>query len=273
MNPTPKIIRANTTVNLFRDVHTIWRHRELLYLFAWRDYKLKFRQTLIGISWAILQPLLAMIAFVLIFGRFKDITDTGLPYALFVYSGLILWQFFSGSVYESSVSLVLVKEMIHKVHFPRILVPLSKIGAQMIDLGFSLIVLFGLIVYFRIFPSWQIIYVVPVFILLFFATASLGIFFSALNVKYRDVQYALPYFIQLGFFFSPVIYASGHFGSYRNLLALNPMTGIIETWRSALFAQPFPLLSFLIGTMVTIIFLLVGLYYFSKTEGEFSDII
>lgn len=275
MNEKPlRTIEPRTPFSPLLEILEIWRHRELLYLLAWRDYKVRYRQTIIGITWAILQPVLAMLAFVLIFGRFTEISDNGVPYALFVYSGLIIWQFFSNSVSESSISLVTASQMITKIYFPRILVPLAKIGTKLIDLMISLTILVILLLYFQIFPSISgILLVIPLITLLVITSASIGIILSAFNVKYRDVQYALPYFIQLGLFVSPVIYAGTSLGKFQSWFFLNPMTGIIEAFRSLIFSSPFPTTSFIISCLVTLLLFIIAMFYFIKAEGAFSDVI
>lgn len=256
------------------EIAEVWRHRELLYLLAWRDYKVRYRQTVVGIAWAIFQPLAAMLAFVFIFGRFQEITPNGIPYAIFVYSGLVIWQFFSNSINDASTSLVNSSQMITKIYFPRIIVPLAKIVTQSIDLTISLLILIALMIYFNVIPSvWIIFQAIPILLLLTAVSASIGIILSAFNVKYRDVQYALPYFIQMGLFFSPVIYSSSNLGKYQAILNLNPITGIIDAFRSILFSTPFPWSSIGISCLITLFLFTVGMYYFIKAEGKFSDVI
>lgn len=275
MNEKPlKTIEPRTPFSPFLELAEIWRHRELLYLLAWRDYKVRYRQTIIGIAWAVLQPVLAMLAFVLIFGRFTEISNNGIPYAIFVYSGLIIWQFFSNSVTEASTSLVVSSQMITKIYFPRILVPVAKIATKLIDLLISLIILVILLLYFRTFPSLTgLLSIIPLIGLLIITSSSIGIILSAFNVKYRDVQYALPYFIQLGLFISPVIYAGSSLGRFETWFYLNPITGIIEAFRSLIFATPFPTNSFMISCLITLLLFIVAMYYFIKAEGAFSDVI
>ena len=275
MNETPiKTIESRMGFNLIAEIKDIWQHRELMYLLAWRDYKVRYRQTLIGIAWAIFQPLLAMLVFVFIFGRFKEITDTGIPYPLFIYSGMIIWQFFSSAVSESSISLVASGQMITKIYFPRIIIPLAKILTQFVNLILSGIVLAIVMLYFGFIPSFAGMFaIIPIVVLLAIASASLGILLSAINVKYRDVQFVLPYFIQLGLFISPIIYPSSSLGKYYWLINLNPVTGIINSFRSLLFSFPFPTISLLFSCIVTLILFLVGMYYFIRAEGSFVDVI
>ena len=181
MNTIPlRTIEPRTTFSVFYELKNIWFHRELLYLLAWRDYKVRYRQTFIGIAWAIFQPLMAMLAFVFIFGQFKEITNNGIPYAIFVYSGLVIWQFFSTSVSEASTSLVNSSQMINKIYFPRILIPLAKIITATIDLGISLLIMIILNIYFQIFPSFlNMLAIIPIILLLFIISASIGIILSA----------------------------------------------------------------------------------------------
>lgn len=275
MNEKPlKIIEPRTPFSPILEIIEVWKHRELLYLLAWRDYKIRYRQTIIGIAWAILQPILAMIAFVLIFGRFKEISANGVPYAIFVYSGLIIWQFFSNSISEASTSLVNSSQMITKIYFPRILVPIAKIITKLIDLLISFIILVFLLLYFQIYPSLTILLsIIPLIILLIILSVSIGIILSAFNVKYRDVQYALPYFIQLGLFISPVIYTGSSLGKFQSWLSLNPITGIIEAFRSIIFSLSFPITPFIISCLITLLLFIIAMYYFIKAEGAFSDII
>mgnify|MGYP001567618918 CR=1 FL=1 len=269
-----RTIEPRSHLSIFSTIFEIWQFRELLILLAWRDYKVRYRQTVIGILWAILQPLLAMLVFVFIFGRFPGIKEASIPYALFVYSGLIIWQFFSNAISESSISLVVNSQMITKIYFPRIIIPFAKVITQFINIFFSGIVLAGLMFYFHILPSFIIIpYSIPIILLLLLSSSSIGIILSAINVKYREIQHVLPYFIQLGLFASPVIYSATSLGKYHWLIYFNPVTGIIDAFRSALFSLPFPTASFAISCAMTLILLIFGLYYFSRAEGEFSDVI
>jgi len=269
-----RIIESINRRNILSVPKEIWLYRELLFMLAWRDYKVKYKQTAIGIAWAILQPILAMIAFAFIFGRFKEISSTGVPYPLFVYSGLLIWKFFANSVTESSISLVASSQIITKIFFPRILIPLSKVATQLIDLAFSSIILIGLMIYFHISPPLlSYLYFIPLLISLIIVSASVGIIISAINVKFRDIQYVLPYFIQLGLFVSPIIYTSANFGNFGLLMDLNPLTGIIDALRYALFGTPLVPQSLLISCSLTLLLFMISIYYFNISEGKFSDII
>lgn len=269
-----KVIEPVEREGIITALREVWRYRELVLLLAWKDYRVRYRQTAVGVLWAVLQPVLAAVTFVLIFGRFNELSSTGVPYPLYVYSGLVAWQFFSGSVGDASSSLVQSSTMVTKVSFPRLAIPLSKVFVQLVDLLYSGALLLVLMFYFKLFPTFPgVLWFIPLFLLLFTVSASLGILFSAIDVKYRDVQHVLPYFIQLGLFVSPIIYQSANLGSYRFLLYLNPMTGIIDTFRSALFSLPFPAGSIAVSFAATIVLAYVGLRYFLRQEGAFSDII
>ncbi len=269
-----RVIEPPTRFTPISEIRDIWRHRELLYLLAWRDYKVRYRQTVIGLSWAIFQPILATIAFVLVFGRLKGITDGAVPYSLFVFSGMVIWQFFANSISESSRSLVASSQMITKIYFPRIVIPLAKIGTQIIDLIPSFIILLILMIYLKVFPTFLgILYVIPLILILTIISASIGIILSAINVKYRDVQFVVPFFIQLGLFLSPVIYSTANLGRYSKLLLLNPVTGIIDSFRSVLFQTAFPLKSFTVSCIFAAVLTMLSLLYFIKSEGAFSDVI
>jgi len=275
MNEKPlKIIEPPAYFNPIAEIREIWRHRELLYLLAWRDYKVRYKQTLIGVAWAVFQPVAATLAFVFIFGKFNEIADNGVNYPLFVYSGFVIWQFFANSVAEAATSLVVSSQMITKIYFPRIIVPLAKILTQYIDLLISLVILTVMMVYFRTSPSLLgLLSIVPILILLGLISASVGAVLSAFNVKFRDVQYALPFLIQLGLFASPVIYSASSLGRYRDLIYLNPVSGIIDLFRSALFGLPFSPPAVGISFAVALFIFVGGLYYFIKAEGAFSDVI
>jgi len=274
MNEPVKIIEPRSRLGIYASLAEIWQYRELLLMLAWRDYKILYRQTAIGIAWAVLQPILATVAFIFVFGRFKEITDTGIPYALFVFSGLIIWQFFANSVTDASGSLVASSQMISKISFPRIVIPLAKIGTQFINLTSSAVILVVMMIYFQVTPSLlSIAWLIPILAALFIVSASLSVILSAVNVKYRDIQYILPYFIQLGLFVSPVIYSAASLGKYSLLIKFNPLTGIIDSFRAALFGLEFPALSFTFASTIALVLFFLAVYYFTKAEREFSDIL
>lgn len=259
----------------FDDFIEIWSYRELLYFFTWRDLKIRYKQTIIGVAWAIFQPLMTMIIFSVFFGKLAGMPSDDIPYPIFVYVGLLLWQFFSGSVTDISNSLINNKDIITKVYFPRILLPISATITKFIDFLIASIILIFLMIYYGYLPNLSGILILPLLLVITFVAAlGLGLFLSALNVKYRDVRYILPFFIQLMLFVTPVIYPASITGIWSWFLAMNPMTGVIKAARAALlgnFPINWPLLG--ISSLACLFLLLFGFYYFRKTEEYFADIV
>ncbi len=269
-----KVIEPGNRFSLKSSLSSIWQYRELLILLSWKDGRIRYRQTAIGVLWAILQPLLAMLLFVFIFGRFQGISDTGIPYALFVYSGLLIWQFFATGITESSNSLLENGSIISKIYFPKIILPFAKVMTRLTNLLLSALLMVGLMLYYHYTPSLKIIiWIIPIVILLTLASASIGAVLAAINARFRDVQNILPYFIQLGMFVSSAIYSPLILGNHRWLIYFNPATGIIDLFRYALFSLPFPAHSLISSCFLTLLFLFIALFYFAKKEGVFSDII
>jgi len=258
------------------DFGQLWRFRELFYIFTWRDIKVRYKQTIVGVSWVVFQPLLMMLIFTVFFGILAKIPSQGTPYPIFVYSGLLFWNYFSSALTNSSNSLVESQEMIKKVYFPRMILPISATLAGLIDLVISFIVLLLLMAAYHFSPHLIGIVLVPMLMLLtLLLAASLGLILSSINVKYRDVRAVLPYFIQIIFFLTPVIYPPTLIPQrFSWLLLLNPMTGIISACRASLLGQT-PINWLGLGISVLIIFILAifGLYYFKKTESFFADIV
>jgi len=258
------------------DFKEIWRYRELFYFLAWRDIKLRYKQTVFGIGWAILQPFVTMVVFTVIFGRLAKVPSDNIPYPIFVYAGLLLWNIFSASLNNASQSLVSSANIIQKVYLPRIILPAASIVVSLIDFVFATLVFGGIMVYYHFMPNFEGLILLPLLILItIFVSLGLGCFFAAFNVKYRDVRYALPFFIQLLIFVTPVIYpASIVPTAYRWILALNPMTGVIETFKAGIFGTvPIDWMTLGISAGVSIVFLILGLSYFLKTEKTFADIL
>lgn len=252
----------------------LWSYRELLYFLTWRDVKVRYKQTLLGAAWAILQPLFMMIIFSLFFGRLAGVDSKGVPYALFALAGLVPWTFFANSVTTSGNSLVGSTNLITKVYFPRVLVPAAAVAAGLVDFVIAFLTLVVAMFYYKVGVTLNIL-MLPVLVLLttLFALA-VGMWMSALNVKYRDVRFALPFLIQIWLFVSSVILPSTALPQkWRWLLGFNPMSAIIESYRAALFGQPFPWQSLGIATVITIVVLLYSGYSFHKVEKTFADII
>lgn len=257
------------------NIQELWLYRELFFMFTWRDIKVRYKQTSLGIAWAILQPLLFMVVFTLFFGRFKEISESSVPYPLFVYTGLILWNFFSVALSGASGSLIENENIIKKVYFPRLIIPVSATLSALVDLLIASVILVGLMFWYHVTPSLLGALLFPLFILLTFITAvGGGLLLSAINIKYRDVRYILPFFIQILMFLTPVIYPlSVAAKKYHILLSLNPMTGIIENARRLLLntgEMDTQLLFTAIG--VSILTLLIGTAYFRATERFFADV-
>jgi lipopolysaccharide transport system permease protein len=252
----------------------IWAYRELLFFLTWRDVKVRYKQTALGAAWAILQPLFMMIIFTIFFGRLAGVASAGIPYPLFALAGLVPWTFFANAITASGNSLVGSANLITKVYFPRLIVPAAAMLAGLVDVLLAFMMLVLMMVYYRVTVTVQIL-MLPVLILLT-ALFSLGVgtWMSALNVKYRDVRFALPFLIQLWLFVSSVILPSTSIPQkWRWLLMLNPMSGIIEGYRAALFGLPFDWPALGIASALTIVVLLYAIFAFGRVERSFADII
>ena len=252
----------------------IWAYRELLFFLTWRDVKVRYKQTALGAAWAILQPLFMMLIFTIFFGRLAGVASAGIPYPLFALAGLVPWTFFANAITASGNSLVGSANLITKVYFPRLIVPAAAMLAGLVDFLLAFLMLVILMFYYRVAITIQILFL-PVLILLT-ALFSLGVgtWMSALNVKYRDVRFALPFLIQLWLFVSSVILPSTSVPQkWRWLLMLNPMSGIIEGYRAALFGLPFDWPALGIASVLTIVVLLYAIYAFGRVERSFADII
>lgn len=261
--------RGLASLNL-RDVVA---YRELLYFLVWRDVKVRYKQTAVGAAWAVLQPVTTMIVFSVFFGRLAKVPSDGVPYPVFAFAAMVPWQLFAFSLTESSNSLVSNQNLITKVYFPRLVIPMASVLAGLVDFGISFVVLLGLMVLFGITPTVSIVFL-PVFVLLAVTTAlAVGLWLSALNVKYRDVRYTIPFLIQLWMFATPVAYPSSIVPeAWRPLYGLNPMAGVVEAFRWALLgtaAAPGPMLA--VSTAVVVVMLLGGLFYFRRMETTFAD--
>ena len=251
------------------------RHRELLYFLTWRDIKVRYKQTALGIAWAILQPLAVALALAVFLGRMIHLPSDDLPYPVFVYAGMVLWQLFAQGLTESSNSIVNNERLISKVYFPRLLVPLSAILASLLDFVISLIVLVLFLVYFRIAPTGAVV-LFPLFVLpVILSSLGAGLWLSALNVKFRDVRHTVNFLVQFWFFATPVAYpASSVPVSWRMLYELNPMVGALEGFRWALRGEgAFPARSVILAIITSTALLLTGVYYFRRTEDTFADFI
>lgn len=267
------IIKPKKTFS-WQDIKEVWQQRELLYFFTWRDFKVRYKQTVIGAVWAILQPFVTMVVFSVFFGSLAKIPSDGIPYPIFVYTGLLLWQFFSGALTESSNSLVTNKAIITKVYFPRLILPIASTLTKFVDFVIASVILVGMMIYYQYTPNLMGLLILPLLLVItFIASIGLGMFLAAINVKFRDVRYALPFVIQIMLFLTPVIYPASIAGKYSWILAINPMTGVIKAARAALFGNA-PINWELLGisAVACIIMFIIGLLYFKKTERYFADI-
>ena len=254
----------------------LWSYRELGYFLVWRDLKVRYKQTVFGALWAIIQPFMLMVVFSLFLGRISGIAPAGVPYPLFAFSGLVPWTLFSQSVVGSSNSLVSASNLIQKVYFPRLLLPISAIGSNLLDFLIAMVVLGLMMFYFGILPSLAVLWLIPLTVLGLTAALAVGIWLSALNVRYRDIRYAVPFLIQLWLFASPVAYSSELVpAQWRTLYQLNPMAGVLEGFRWALLGQgaPPPVGVIAVSAVATLIVLALGLAYFRRVERTFADVI
>ena len=268
------IIRPKKSWSL-HDFRELWAYRELLYFFAWRDIKVRYKQTVVGILWAVFQPFVAMVVFSFVFGTIAKIPSDGIPYPIFVYSGLILWQFFSSSLGDASNTLVSNASIVTKVYFPRLLLPIADSVTKLVDLFFASLVLVSLMVYYDYTPGIAGVLLIPVLLFITFMTATgAGLVLASINIKYRDVRYILPYFIQGLLFLTPVIYPASAAGKFAWLIKLNPLAVVIDTARAGLLrTAPIDYYGLLISLGIAIILLVVGVYFFKKTEQFFADVV
>jgi lipopolysaccharide transport system permease protein len=257
------------------DLRALWGYRELLYFLTWRDIKVRYKQTVLGIAWAIIQPLFLMVAFSIFFGRLAKVPSDGLPYPVFTFCALIPWQLFAHSFTQASHSLVENDRLITKVYFPRLVIPLSAVLAGLVDFVIGFIILLALMFYYGISPSGAL-WTIPVFVLLAGVSAlAVGLWLSALNVRYRDVRYTIPFITQFWFFVSPIAYPSSIVPeSWRWFYALNPMVGVIEGFRWALLGKAeAPGSELIVSSAVVVILFICGLYYFRRMERTFADVV
>jgi lipopolysaccharide transport system permease protein len=254
----------------------LWQYRELFFFFTWRDIKVRYKQATLGILWAIVQPLSMMLLFTFIFGRGLHLSSDGLPYPIFAFSGLMIWHFFSNSLQNAANSMVANANIIRKIYFPRLIIPLSAILTALFDVFFALIVWVGLVIYYRLPIDPSKLILLPLSILLAATTAfGIGTFLAALNIKYRDFRHALPFLIQFLMFVNPVVYSTKVFVEYpimQKILELNPIAGSINMVRS-LFSDA-SIDGLLMGYQfaIAVVFLLIGIYFFRKMEAYFADL-
>ena len=274
---------ANQQVTIIRpskgwvplELRELWEYRDLLYLFVWRDLKVRYKQTMVGASWAIIQPFIAMVVLSIFFGKLIKVPSEGIPYPIFVYTALVPWMYFVNALTQSSNSVVGNHMVITKVYFPRLIIPMTTIITGLLDFVIALSILLGMMLIYRIVPT-AAIWTLPFFIMLTIATAlGLGLWLAALNVEYRDVRFILPFLTQIWFFITPVAYPSTLVPEpWRTIYGLNPMSGVVEGFRWALLgkAQP-PSMILVVSSIVVIGLLIGGLYFYRYKEQKFADVI
>ena len=253
----------------------LWRYRELFYFLVWRDVKVRYKQTALGALWAVIQPFTAMLIFTLFFGKLAKMPSDGVPYPIFSYSALLPWTYFSGALSLSGNSLINNVNLITKVYFPRLVIPAASVLAGLVDFFIASLVLLGLMVFYHYTPGWAMLMWPLLVIPLVLLALGVGLFLSAVNVKYRDIKYTLPFLVQIWLFLTPIIYPTSIIPErFRFLAAVNPLTGIIEAFRATLLptkVMDWPLLG--ISMLVTTVIFIIGLLYFKKAEREYADII
>jgi lipopolysaccharide transport system permease protein len=253
----------------------IWEYRELLYFLAWRDIKVRYKQTVLGAGWAILQPFLTMVVFSIFFGHLAKMPSEGVPYPIFSFAALVPWTFFANGLSQSANSLVSNANLISKVYFPRLVVPMAGVLSGIVDFAIAFVVLLGMMAYFHVVPTINVVFL-PLFLLLALVTAlGVGIWLAALNVEFRDVRYVIPFLVQIWLFATPIAYASSLLhGAWRTLYGLNPMVGVVEGFRWALLGTRVDVgPSVMLSALVSVVLLISGAYYFRRMERTFADVV
>ncbi len=257
------------------DWRELWHYRDLLYFLVWRDIKTRYAQSILGVGWAVIQPVFTMIVFTVVFGRLANISSDDVPYAIFSYTALVPWTYFSGSLTSSSGSLIGAAGMITKVYFPRLVIPIAPVLAKLLDFAIAMLILLGLMLWFRTPPTIWALTLPLLVLLMMLSAAGMGMWLTALSIQYRDIKYGLNFGVQLLMYASPVVYpASKVPEQFRLLYGLNPMAGVIEGFRSALLGtNPMPWDLLAVGTVVAIVLAISGAMYFGRMERVFADVV
>ncbi len=251
----------------------LWLYRELVYFLTWRDIKVRYKQAVLGIAWAILQPLLTMVIFSFIFGNLAKLPSDGIPYPLFSYAAVLPWQLFSSALQRSSISLVGNANLLTKIYFPRLIIPFSAVMASLVDFGIAFLVMVGLMIYYQVWPTLMMLWIIPLSLLALVTALAVSLWLSALNVLYRDVQHMVPFLIQFWMYASPVAYSANLIptGAWRVIYGLNPMAGVIQGFRWALLGAQPPDILLAVSIVMVLILLVSGLFYFRRMEKTFAD--
>lgn len=255
------------------DFKELWRYKDLLYFLTLRGIKARYAQSILGVSWAIIQPLFTTVVFTLVFGGLAKVDSDGMPYILFSYLALWPWNYFSGTLTESANSLIQNANMITKVYFPRMVLPLSAILSKMLDFTIAFVVVIFMLIYFKQLPGWGVLFTPLLILQLLLCSLGIGMFLSALAVKYRDVKHALTFLVQLLLYAAPVVYSTSAVpAEYQKFYILNPMVGVIEGFRAAFLNRPMPWEWIWPGTIVAVVVFVCGMMYFRKMERTFADV-
>ena len=256
-------------------LHELWEYRELLYFLTWRDIKVRYKQTALGASWAIIQPFFTMVVFSLFFGKLAKVPSDGLPYPIFSYTALVPWTFFANGLSQSANSLVMSANLIKKIYFPRLVVPIASVLSGVVDFGLAFLVLLGMMVFYGRYPTSAVVWL-PFFVLLALVTSlGVGLWLTALNVEYRDVRYVVPFLTQFWMFATPIAYSSSLLSEpWRTIYGLNPMVGVVDGFRWALLGTgqaPGPMIY--VSAVTALVILISGAYYFRRMEKTFADVV
>ena len=256
-------------------LHELWEYRELLYFLAWRDIKIRYKQTMLGAAWAIIQPFFTMVIFSIFFGRLAKIPSDGVPYPIFSFAALVPWTFFAHSLNQASNSLVNSANLIKKVYFPRLAVPIATVFSGMVDFALAFFVLLGMMIYYGIFPTVNALWIPAFFILAVVTSLGVGLWLSAMNVRYRDIRHAIPFLTQFWLFATPIAYPSSLLSEpWRTLYGLNPMVGVVEGFRWGLLGTdtaPGPIIA--ASSLMALAILISGAFYFRRVEKTFADVV
>jgi lipopolysaccharide transport system permease protein len=257
------------------DWQELWQYRDLFFFLVWRDIKVRYAQSILGVGWAIIQPVFSMIVFTIVFGNLAKVDSDGVPYAIFSYTALVPWTFFSSSLTDASGSLVSAANMFTKVYFPRLVIPIAPILSKLVDFGIAFLILLGLMVWFGIAPTIWVLVLPLLVLLMMLSAAGMGMWLTALAVQYRDVKYGLSFAVQLLMYAAPVVYPASLIpDQYRLLYGLNPMAGVIEGFRSALLAtNPMPWDLIGVGTVSALLMAFSGIIFFRRKEKLFADVV
>jgi len=257
------------------NLHDLWEYRELLYFLTWRDIKVRYKQTVLGAAWAIIQPFFTMVVFSVFFGKLAKMPSDDIPYPIFSYAALVPWTFFANGLSQSSSSLVASANLIKKVYFPRLVVPISSVISGAVDFVLAFVVLLGMMLYFGIVPTWNIVWLPLLLLLALVTSLGVGLWLTAMNVQFRDVRYAVPFLVQAWMFATPIAYPSSLLDEpWRTLYGINPMAGVVEGFRWALLGTqtaPGPIV--LVSALVAVGLLVSGAYYFRRMEKTFADLV